>query len=85
MLDASSGPSVDIDIISGIDKLSNYANESPYSENANKILLGLQKAARLGDIAIQHSPEVTALVWTGVRFILEVCLNHKFVEMKICN
>src|SRR5258706_5330356 len=61
-------------IDSAILGLGNYANNAP-SETVNKILLGLQKAARLGDIAIQHSPEVTALVWAGVRFFLEVCIK----------
>ena len=86
-MDTSSGSSVGIviDITSGVDELSNYATQSPYSEKTNKVLLGLQKAARLGDVAIQHSPEVTALVWAGVRFILEVYLNSIFVEMKITN
>ena len=72
ILSAACGSSVVIQnsIDSAIIDLGNY---SPSSETANKILLGLQKAARLGDVAIQHSPEVTALVWTGVRFFLEVC------------
>lgn len=49
-----------------------YKNEFGNSERANVILLGLQKAAKIGDVAIQHSPEVTALVWAGLRIVLEV-------------
>lgn len=37
-----------------------------------EFLEGLQKAIKFGDIAIQHNPEVTALVWAGGRLILEV-------------
>ena len=75
---ATCGSSVVIEnsIDSAIIDLGNY---SPSSETANKIPLGLQKVARLGDVAIQHSPEVTALVWTGVRFFLEVCTKNQLL------
>lgn len=42
------------------------------SQRGDSILLGLQKAALIGDIALQHHPDTTALVWAGVRFILQV-------------
>lgn len=43
-------------------------------QKGHKIILGLQKAAQIGDIVIQHHPETTALVWAGVRFILQVLI-----------
>ena len=41
-------------------------------ERLGKILRGVQKYAPIVDTAIQHSPEVTALVWGGARAILQV-------------
>lgn len=41
----------------------------------DKALVALQKVAVIGDIAIQHSPEFTALAWAGVRFLLQVAIN----------
>lgn len=35
----------------------------------------LSKVAQIGDIAIQHSPEFTALAWAGLRFLLQVAIN----------
>ncbi|KAF8476005.1 hypothetical protein BDZ91DRAFT_202272 [Kalaharituber pfeilii] len=44
-------------------------------EQLGRILKGVQHYASIVDVAIQHSPETTALVWAGVRFILQVSLN----------
>jgi hypothetical protein len=38
-----------------------------------KIVKGLDKYAGIVDVAIQHSPEITALVWAGARFLLQAC------------
>lgn len=38
----------------------------------NSILKKVDKYAKIGDIAIQHNPEVAALVWAAVRFFLQV-------------
>jgi hypothetical protein len=38
----------------------------------HKIIKGLDTYARIVDVAIQHSPEVTALAWAGARFLLLV-------------
>ena len=45
-------------------------------EHFGKILKYMEKYSRLVDTAIQHSPQVTALVWTGVRAILQVCISY---------
>ena len=41
-------------------------------ERLGKILRGVQNHATIVDTAIQHSPEITALVWGGARAILQV-------------
>ncbi|KAF8473824.1 hypothetical protein BDZ91DRAFT_339378 [Kalaharituber pfeilii] len=41
-------------------------------ERLGRILKGVQYYAGIVDVAIQHSPETTALIWAGVRFILQV-------------
>ncbi|KAF8461379.1 hypothetical protein BDZ91DRAFT_376443 [Kalaharituber pfeilii] len=41
-------------------------------ERLGRILKGVQHYAGIVDVAIQHSPETTALIWAGVRFILQV-------------
>ena len=37
------------------------------------ILRKIEKFVKLGDIAIQHHPDVVALVWASVRTLLQVC------------
>jgi hypothetical protein len=39
---------------------------------ADHLLRRLNKYASIGDIAIQHDPQVVALAWAGFRFILNV-------------
>jgi uncharacterized protein YlzI (FlbEa/FlbD family) len=41
-------------------------------EKINSVLKTMDKYMAIGDIAIQHSPKITALVWAGVRFGLQV-------------
>jgi hypothetical protein len=38
----------------------------------HKIVKGVETYANIVDVAIQHSPTITALVWAGVRFLLQV-------------
>jgi hypothetical protein len=38
----------------------------------DSLLRQLNRYATIGDIAIQHDPQVVALVWAGFRFILNV-------------
>lgn len=40
--------------------------------STSNIVQGLERIACIGDVAIQHSPEVTALVWAGIRVFLQV-------------
>ena len=37
------------------------------------ILRKIEKFVKFGDIAIQHHPDVVALVWASVRMLLQVC------------
>ena len=41
-------------------------------ERLGTVLKTMNKYATIVDVAIQHSPEVTALVWAGIRVILQV-------------
>lgn len=38
----------------------------------HKILKKMEKYAVIGNIALQHNPNIVALVWAGVRFCLQV-------------
>lgn len=44
---------------------------------ADSIFGKLDKYAAIGDIAIQHNPDVVALVWAGFRLLLQVCLGYE--------
>lgn len=44
---------------------------------ADNIFGKLDKYAAIGDIAIQHNPDVVALVWAGFRLLLQVCLGYE--------
>jgi len=37
-----------------------------------RILRSVEECAKMVDVAIQHHPEISALVWAGARFILMV-------------
>ena len=49
-----------------------HGKEIVVVERLGKVLKTMDKYATIVDVAIQHSPEVTALVWAGVRGILQV-------------
>lgn len=38
----------------------------------HNILKKMEKYAVIGDIALQHNPNIVALVWAGLRFCLQV-------------
>jgi len=46
-----------------------------YSGRIERILRKMQFFAKFGDIAIQHNPETTALVWAAFRMMLQVCTS----------
>ena len=46
--------------------------EGKYSARMTRILKKVQMFAQFGDIAIQHHPDTTALVWAAFRMILQV-------------
>ncbi|KAF8436100.1 hypothetical protein BGX38DRAFT_1262515, partial [Terfezia claveryi] len=45
-------------------------------ERLGKILKNVEQYTKVVDIAIQSNPQVSALVWAGVRGIMQVALNH---------
>ena len=61
------------------------------------ILRKIEKFVKFGDIALQHHPDVVALVWASVRMLLQVCdsvyrillqvarAGHKSPKIKIDN
>lgn len=53
-----------------------------YMESA---LEQLQKYAGIGDIAIQHNPDVVALAWAGFRFLLNVGSRNILVDWLSCS
>jgi len=49
-------------------------NDIVVMERVGRILRGMENYAKIGDVLIQSSPEITALVWGTARFILQVGL-----------
>ncbi|KAI5782397.1 WD40-repeat-containing domain protein [Peziza echinospora] len=45
-------------------------------ERMGRLLNGIEDYAKIVDVAIQHHPDVTALIWAGVRLILQVVRNR---------
>ena len=43
-----------------------------WRRRANRMLDGLEKVAKIGDVALQHHPGVVALAWAGFRLLLQV-------------
>ena len=50
-------------------------------DRLRRILRGVEKYTRIVDTAVQHSPEVTALVWAGIKGILQVSILLLQVEI----
>jgi len=48
-------------------------NEVVWVERLGKVLKSVNKYATIVDIAIQHHPDITSLVWAGARTMLQVC------------
>ena len=46
-----------------------------------KTLQYIDMYAKIIDVAIQHQPCITALVWAGVRTVIQVCGNFLFVNL----
>jgi len=42
-------------------------------ERMRRIVKGIDECAKIVDVLIQHYPDIVALVWGGVRFVLMVC------------
>ena len=60
-----------------------HGKEIVVVERLGTVLKTMDKYATIVDVAIQHSPEVTALVWAGVRGILQVRII--FLSLKSAN
>ncbi|RPA77251.1 hypothetical protein BJ508DRAFT_330350 [Ascobolus immersus RN42] len=44
-------------------------------DKAAKLLRIIQKHAKVIDIAVGHSPEISSLIWSGLRLLLQLALN----------
>jgi len=49
-----------------------HGRQVDVGERMRRILRSVEDCAKIVDVAIQHHPEITALVWAGARFILMV-------------
>ena len=47
------------------------------------ILRKIEKFAKIGDIAIQHHPDVVALVWASLRMLLQVCYSIYVLLLRV--
>jgi len=55
------------------------------AQKMNNILLHINKYCTIVDVAIQHQPDITALVWAGARTIIQVRQNlhlHPLAEQQ---
>ena len=53
-----------------------HGKEVIVMERLEKVLKVVDNYSKIVDSAVQSNPEVTALVWAGVRAIIQVALNH---------
>jgi hypothetical protein len=42
----------------------------------DKVLQYVERYCKIIDVAIQHQPDITALVWAGMRTCIQVCQLH---------
>ena len=54
-------------------------NQNGHGTVARKVQVVFNKYIGIVDVATQHSPEITALVWAGIRGILQVCFQRIIV------
>ena len=47
-------------------------DRNQHSKTANNILQNINKYCAIVDIAIQHHPDITSLVWAGARTLIQV-------------
>lgn len=60
------------------DEKENHTDEKEKNVRRNRIsgaLRSVEKYTKIVDTAVQHSPEVTSLVWACVRAIIQVCIH----------
>ena len=58
--------------VEDLKRIIDQSGQGPGANRWRKILKTIDSYAKLVDMAIQHSPAITALVWPGVRTILQV-------------
>ena len=50
-------------------------------EHVGKILKSVDKYTKVVDTAISSNPQVGALVWAGIRAIMQVCIDLLFLDI----
>jgi hypothetical protein len=61
--------------IGGVKCLVEKSNQSRWTK-MDKVLQYVESYSKIADVAIQHQPEITALVWAGIRTCIQVCQLH---------
>ena len=52
-------------------------------ESLGKILKSVERYTKIVDIAIQSNPQVSALVWAGIRGIMQVRINILYLDVEL--
>jgi len=55
-----------------------HGKQVDVGERMRRILKSVEDCAKIVDVAVQHHPEISSLVWAGARFILMVGLISGF-------
>ena len=56
-------------------------NQNGHGAVARTVQVIFNKYIGIVDVAIQHSPEITFLVWSGIRGILQVCFQCTMISV----
>jgi hypothetical protein len=54
-----------------------------HTKKMYKILQHVENYSKIIDVAIQHQPQITALVWAGIRMGIQVCPPFRFRALQL--
>lgn len=78
---SSSGQTLQSCISDAENARTKYADTiGPVQRNLEKVFERIQVYSSIVDVAIQHDPHITALVWGAVRLILQVNEGHRKIH-----
>jgi hypothetical protein len=59
-----------------VEGVKNILNSNQFhATKIEKVLQYAEKYCKIVDVAIQHQPDITALVWAGIRMSIQVCMS----------